>query len=74
MAVAVPGGFGSWADILESIRNGEGAFGTEWNFGGQPHTYQAQPRPQKGSDKKVVCMTVTVDEAFKGCEKEGAHR
>lgn len=57
-------GFGSWADILESIRNGEGAFGTEWNFGGQPQ----QPRPQKGADKKVA-MTVTFDEAFKGCEK-----
>lgn len=57
-------GFGSWADILESIRNGEGAFGTEWNFGGQPQ----QPRPQKGADKQVS-MTVTFDEAFNGCEK-----
>ena len=28
------GGFGSWADILESIRRGEGAFGTNWDFGG----------------------------------------
>ena len=62
-------GFGSWADILESIRNGEGAFGTEWNFGGQPHAYQAQPRPQKGADKKVN-MTVSFEEAFKGCEKK----
>ena len=25
-------GFGSWADILESIRKGEGAFGTNWDF------------------------------------------
>ena len=25
-------GFGSWADILESIRNGGGAFGTNWDF------------------------------------------
>lgn len=62
-------GFGSWADILESIRNGEGAFGTEWNFGGQPHAYQSQPRPQKGADKKVN-MTVSFEEAFKGCEKK----
>ena len=64
-------GFGSWADILESIRNGEGAFGTEWNFGGQPNGrgYHQQPRPQKGADKKVS-MTVTFDEAFKGCEKK----
>lgn len=63
------GGFGSWADILESIRNGEGAFGTEWNFGGQGQTYQARPKPQKGADKNVT-MTVTFDEAFKGCEKK----
>lgn len=59
-------GFGSWADILESLRNGEGAFGTEWNFGGAPQ--QQAPRPQKGSDKEVS-MTVTFDEAFNGCEK-----
>ena len=60
------GGF-SWADILESMRHGEGAFGTEWNFGGfgaQPHN----PAPQKGTDK-TVSMNVTFDEAFKGCEK-----
>lgn len=63
------GGFGSWADILESIRNGEGAFGAEWNFGGQGQTYQAWPKPQKGADKNVT-MTVTFDEAFKGCEKK----
>lgn len=57
-------GFGSWADILESLRNGEGAFGTEWNFGGQPQT----PRPQKGADKEAT-LSVTFDEAFSGCEK-----
>ena len=27
-------GAGSWADILESIRSGEGVFGTEWNLSG----------------------------------------
>ena len=27
------GGFNSWSDILESIRHGEGAFGTNWDFG-----------------------------------------
>lgn len=62
-------GFGSWADILESIRNGEGAFGTEWNFGGTGagvHTPHA--RPQKGADKEVS-MNVSFDEAFNGCEK-----
>ena len=26
-------GFGSWAEILDSIRKGEGAFGTNWDFG-----------------------------------------
>ena len=58
-------GFGSWADILESIRSGEGAFGTEWNFGGAG---AQQPRPSKGADKEVG-MTITFDEAFNGCEK-----
>ena len=49
------GGFGSWADILESIRHGEGAFGTDWDFndmsgfgGGR------QPRPRKGQDMNVT--------------------
>lgn len=57
-------GFGSWADILEQLRNGEGAFGTEWNFGGQ-----GQPRPRKGKDV-TVSMNVSFDEAFAGCEKK----
>lgn len=65
-------GFGSWADILESIRNGEGAFGTEWNFGnagrGGQTSYQYQPQPKKGADKKVS-TTISFDEAFNGCEK-----
>ena len=30
-------GFGSWADILESIRKGEGVFGTNWDFGQGAH-------------------------------------
>lgn len=60
-------GFGSWADILESMRHGEGAFGTEWNFGGFG-SQQRAPQPQKGADK-TVSMTVTFDEAFRGCEK-----
>lgn len=59
-------GFGSWADILESIRNGEGAFGGNWDFGGAGG--YGQPQPQKGADKEVS-MTVTFDEAFNGCEK-----
>ncbi|MGN0301735.1 MAG: DnaJ C-terminal domain-containing protein [Anaerotardibacter sp.] len=56
-------GFGGWSDILESMRRGEGAFGTEWNFAG------AQPRPQKGQDK-TVSMTLSFEEAFFGCEKK----
>lgn len=63
-------GFGSWADILESIRNGEGAFGSAWDigdiFGGAAAS--AQPRPRAGQDTSVE-MEVSFDEAFNGCEK-----
>ena len=62
------GGFGSWADILESIRRGEGAFGTEWDFGGSGFGGARQPRPRKGQDMNVT-LNVTFDEAFKGAEK-----
>ncbi len=56
-------GFGGWADILESIRHGEGAFGGNWDFG-QGRT----PRPQKGQDMNVT-LNITFDEAFNGAEK-----
>lgn len=60
------GGFGgSWADILESIRHGEGAFGSNWDFGGASR----QPQPRKGQDMNVT-LNVTFDEAFKGTEKK----
>ena len=62
------GGAGSWADILESIRRGEGAFGTEWdfgNFGGGGG--RRGPRPQNGTDLNVP-MDVTFDEACRGTE------
>ena len=59
------GGGIDWADILESLRHGEGAFGTDWNFGGGGR----QPQPEKGADKKVT-LTVTFDEAFNGAEKK----
>ncbi|MEC4271994.1 DnaJ C-terminal domain-containing protein [Adlercreutzia sp. R25] len=60
------GGFGgSWADILESIRHGEGAFGGNWDFGGG---FGGQPQPRKGQDMNVT-LNVTFDEAFNGCEK-----
>ena len=66
------GGAGSWSEILERLRNGEGAFGTGWDFGdlgggfggfGQQGQY-----PSKGQDTNVE-MTVTFDEAFKGTTK-----
>ena len=74
------GGSGSWADILESIRGGDGAFsgfdigdifgsgfgGAQSPFGGA----QARgPRPRKGRDINVT-LTVTFDEAFTGCSKK----
>ena len=60
--------FGSWADILESIRSGDGPFGGGgWDFGGGFGGY-GQPRPRKGRDMNVT-LEVTFDEAFKGCEK-----
>src|SRR5699024_8716534 len=64
------GGFGSWADILESIRHGEGAFGTDWDFGdlGGFGGGARQPRPRKGQDMNVT-LNVTFDEAFNGTEK-----
>lgn len=61
------GGFGSWADILESIRRGEGAFGSDWDFGGQGFGAR-QPRQRKGQDMNVT-LNVTFDEAFRGTEK-----
>ena len=62
------GGAGSWADILESIRRGEGAFGTEWDFGNFGGGGRRGPRPQKGKDMNVT-LNVTFDEAFRGTEK-----
>ena len=56
------GGFaGSWSDILESIRRGEGAFGGFGGFGGQA-------RARRGQDMNVT-LNVTFDEAFRGIEK-----
>lgn len=64
------GGFNSWADILESIRHGEGAFGTDWDFSGFSGFGggQRSPRPRDGQDMNVT-LNVTFDEAFKGTEK-----
>ena len=67
------GGAGSWSEILERLRNGEGAFGTSWDFGdlggsGFGGFGQQAQYPQKGQDTTVE-MTVTFDEAFKGTTK-----
>ncbi len=60
------GGFGgSWADILESIRSGEGAFGTDWDFG---DLGGSRTRAAKGQDMNVT-LDVTFDEAFNGTTK-----
>ncbi len=74
------GGFGSWSDILESIRRGEGAFGTNWDVsdffsgfagqqqrGGYARGYAS--RPQQGRDIHVT-LNVSFDEAFNGCTKK----
>ena len=62
------GGFGNWSDILESIRRGEGAFGTEWDFGDFGGQGGRRARAQKGKDMNVT-LNVTFDEAFRGTEK-----
>ncbi len=56
------GGFGGmdWADILNSIRHGEGAFGSDWDFNVN--------RAQRGQDMNVT-LDVTFDEAFNGANK-----
>ena len=67
------GGAG-WTDILERLRNGEGAFGTGWDFGGfgggsdSAADRPAGPRPRKGQDTTVT-LEVSFDEAFKGTKK-----
>lgn len=53
------GGF-NWADILESIRGGEGAFGSDWDFNVN--------KQQRGQDMNVS-LDVTFDEAFNGTTK-----
>ena len=59
--------FGSWADILESIRRGEGAFGTDWDFGDFAGA-QRGPVPRKGRDMNVE-LQVSFEDAFSGCTK-----
>ncbi len=56
------GGFGGidWSDILNSIRSGNGAFGSDWDFNIN--------KAKKGQDTTVT-LDVTFDEAFKGTTK-----
>lgn len=72
-------GFGSWAEILESLRNGEGAFGTNWDFSnfGFGGSKSASGRgagcgsgcgPQKGRDTNVT-LPISFMEAFTGAQK-----
>ena len=64
---------GGWSDILESIRRGEGVFGSDifdmfggQGFGGQG--FGGQNRAHRGQDMNVT-LNVTFDEAFRGTEK-----
>ncbi|MDR2035731.1 MAG: DnaJ domain-containing protein [Coriobacteriales bacterium] len=55
------GGYSSIGDIFSRMAAGEGAFGTDWDFGGSK-------RKTKGQDVQVT-LEVTFEEAFKGAEK-----
>ena len=71
------GSFTNWQDILDSIRRGEGAFGTNWdfNFGGTGSAGKGSgkgrtstPRATKGKDSSAT-LNISFEEAFAGCEK-----
>jgi curved DNA-binding protein len=53
------GGMGDFGDIFDSILNGTGAFGGNW---------QMPNRPQRGKDVQTT-LEVTFDEAYRGCTK-----
>ena len=69
-------GAGSWADILDGIRRGEGTFGTGWDFadlgnfvrGFGNSGYATAARPTKGADA-VMTLDVSFEEAFSGATK-----
>ena len=54
------GGF-NWGDIFGNMANGDGAFGSNWDF----HVNRAT----KGKDLQAS-IQLTFDEAFKGCSKK----
>jgi curved DNA-binding protein len=62
------GGFGSWSEILDSIRRGEGAFGTNWGGGFGGAGGAGVPRARKGQDM-TVNLSVSFEEAFAGTTK-----
>lgn len=57
----------NWADILESMRRGEGAFGG-FDFMNMGGATQPQPRAAKGADATAE-LSLSFDEAFEGCTK-----
>ena len=70
-------GASSWGDILERLRNGEGAFGTNWDFGDLNDFSFSGPnnrsRAQKGKDTTAE-LKLTFDEAFAGTTKRVSMR
>lgn len=65
---AWPGGMGAdWSSILDSIRRGEGAFGTEWNFG-----FDSMPRKQRGADLTMT-IELSFEDALQGVERHVAY-
>jgi len=65
-------GGGNWADIFNSMRNGDGAFGSDFDFSsifnGAAGARQAR-RPMRGGDLTLT-IRVSADEAFKGTSRE----
>lgn len=63
-----------WSEILNNMRSGNGAFGSDWDFssvGGSGfggYGGQRAPRPQKGKDMTVT-LEVSFDEALNGAQK-----
>ena len=71
------GSFGSWSEILNNMRSGNGAFGSDWDFssagasgfgGFGGYGGQRAPRPQKGKDMTVT-LEVSFDEALNGARE-----
>lgn len=54
------GGASGFGDIFDSILNGDGAFGSNW---------ETPKRPNKGSDLQTT-LAISFDEAFSGCAKK----